>query len=93
MSLLGEKGFRETGIISANLAHKLSKLLADKGIKTLNNQFFNEFVIEVANADAFLSKLKSAGILGGIKLNDKNILICTTEMNSEEELNNYINAI
>ena len=93
LSLLGEKGFRETGIISANLAHKLSKLLADKGIKTLNNQFFNEFVIEVANADAFLSKLKSAGILGGIKLNDKNILICTTEMNSEEELNNYINAI
>ena len=50
-------------------------------------------MIEVNNADVFLSKLKSAGILGGIKLNDKNILICTTEMNSEEELNNYINAI
>ena len=93
LSLLGEKGFRETGIISANLAHKLSKALAKKGIKTLNKNFYNEFVIEVSNADSFLSKLKSTGILGGIKLNDKNILVCTTEMNSEEEINNYINAI
>ena len=93
LSLLGEKGFRETGIISASIAHKLSEGLANKGIITLNKNFFNEFVIEVGDANKFLSNLKSKGILGGIKLNDKNILVCTTEMNSEEEINNYINAI
>ena len=93
LSLLGEKGFRETGIISANLAHKLSKMLSDKGIKTINKNFYNEFVIEVPNSDKFLSKLKEKNILGGIKLNDKRILVCTTEMNTEEELLNYTNTI
>ena len=93
LSLLGEKGFRQTGILSANNAHLLSDMLAKKGIRTLNNNFFNEFVIEVQNADKFLSNLKSKNILGGIKLDENKILVCATEMNSEEEIHNYINAI
>ena len=93
LSLLGEKGFRETGIISANLAHKLSKMLSDKGIKTINKNFFNEFVIEVSDSDKFLAKLKANNILGGIKLDDKRILVCTTEMNTEEELLKYTGTI
>lgn len=93
LSLLGEKGFKETGILSANLAHALSKMLNGKGIKTLNKNFFNEFVIEVNNSDEFLAKLKSQNILGGIKLDDKHILVCTTEMNTEEEIVNYIEAV
>ena len=32
LSLLGEKGFKETGVISANLAHALSKMLNEKDI-------------------------------------------------------------
>ena len=93
LSLLGEKGFRETGIISANLAHKLSKFLSEKGIKTLNRNFYNEFVIEVPDSDKFLSKLKANNILGGIKLDENRILVCTTEMNTEEELLHYVEAI
>ncbi len=93
LSLLGEKGFREAGIISANLAHALSKMLNGKGIRTLNKNFFNEFVIEVKDADAHLRCLKEAGILGGIKLNDRQVLVCTTEMNTEEEIINYIEAL
>ena len=93
LSLLGEKGFRETGIISANLAHKLSKFLSEKGIKTLNRNFYNEFVIEVSDSDKFLSKLKANNILGGIKLDENRILVCTTEMNTEEELLHYVEAI
>ena len=93
LSLLGEQGFKETGIISANLAHALSRMLNGKGIRTLNKNFFNEFVIQVNNSDDFLAKLKEEGILGGIKLDDKRILVCTTEMNTEEEIVNYIEAI
>ena len=93
LSLLGEKGFKQTGIISANLAHILSSKLIEKGIKVLNNNFFNEFVIEVEDADLFLTKLKAVDILGGIKISDKNILVCVTEMNTEEDIKNYINAI
>ena len=93
MSLMGERGFREMGILSAKLAHELSQKLAKKGIKTLNNNFFNEFVAEVEDADNFLANLKKNNILGGIKINTNKILICTTEMNSEDDINDYINAI
>ena len=93
LSLLGEKGFKQTGIMSANNAHALSKMLNGKGIKTLNKTFFNEFVIEVPDSAGFLKKLKNAGILGGIKLDDKHILVCATEMNSEEDILAYIEAI
>lgn len=93
LSLLGENGFKQTGIISANLAHSLSNKLKEKGIKTLNKNFFNEFTIEVDDADKFLANLKDVGILGGIKLNDNEILVCATEMNTEEDILNYVNNI
>ena len=93
LSLLGEKGFRQTGIISANLAHDLAKKLQNKGYKVLNKNFFNEFIIEDENPEALLEKLKSNGILGGIKVDSDKILICTTEMNTSEDINKYINII
>ncbi len=93
LSLLGEKGFKQTGIISANLAHALSKMLNGKGIKTLSKNFFNEFVINVDNSDKFLANLKKNGILGGIKIDNDKILVCTTEMNTEEDIVNYIEAV
>ena len=93
LSLLGEKGFREAGILSANLAHELSEKLNSKGIRTLTNRFFNEFVIYVENSEEFLSKLKKHNILGGIKLDENRILVCTTEMNTKDDVVNYVNAI
>ena len=93
LRLMGEKGFRETGIMSANLAHELSEKLAQKGIKTLNKNFYNEFVIEVEDSEAFLKKLKDNNILGGIKLDKNRILVCATEMNTKEDLGNYISNI
>jgi len=93
LSLVGEKGFKQTGIISANNAHELSERLKTKGINTLNKTFFNEFVIEVPDSDKFLAKLKAKNILGGIKLDSKRILVCATEMNSEEDISAYIDAV
>ena len=93
LSLIGEKGFKQTGIISANLAHALSKMLNGKGIRTMNKNFFNEFVVEVEDADNYLAKLKEANILGGIKLDDRRVLVCETEMNTEEDILNYIEAL
>ena len=93
LSLLGEKGFKQTGVISVNLAHTLSEKLSAIGIKTLNNNFLNEFVIEVDNADTALNKLKENNILGGIKLADNKILVCVTEMNTSEEVDAYVKAL
>ena len=93
LSLVGEKGFKQAGMLSANYAHDLSTKLDNIGIKTLNKNFFNEFVIEVENADNFLAKLKENNILGGIKLDETKILVCTTEMNSQDEIDNYVNSV
>lgn len=90
LSVMGEKGFRQAGYLSARNAHKLSEKLAAKGIKTLNKNFFNEFVIEVEDADEFLAKLKDNNVLGGIKLDKTKILVAATEMNSDEEIEKYI---
>lgn len=93
LSLLGEKGFRQAGYLSAKNAHKLSEKLAAKGVETLNDNFFNEFVIEVDDADKFLAKLKSANIIGGLKLDDKKVLVAATEMNTDEEIDLYIKSL
>ena len=93
LTLMGEKGFRQASYLSAKIAHKLSDKLAQRGIKILNKNFFNEFVIEVEDADKFLSNLKSNGIIGGLKLNHNKILVAATEMNTEEDIENYIKNI
>lgn len=93
LSVMGEKGFRQAGYLSAKNAHELSDKLASKGIKTLNNNFFNEFVIEVTNSDEFLEKLKQNNILGGIKLDDNKILVAATEMNTDEEIDLYVGTV
>ena len=93
LSLLGEKGFKQTGIMSNNLAHKLSNKLAKKGIKTLNKEFFSEFLVEVKNSDKFLAKLKENNIIGGLKIDETKVLISVTEMNTEEEIDTYISLV
>lgn len=90
LSVMGEKGFKQASYLSAKKAHQLSEKLAQKGIKTLNKNFFNEFVIEVPDSDKFLAKLKENKILGGIKLDNHKILVAATEMNSDEEIEKYI---
>lgn len=93
LSLLGEKGFRQAGILSNNLAHELSERLAKKGIKTLNKEFFSEFSIEVPSADDFLKKLKENNIIGGLKIAENKILISVTEMNTEEDIDKYVSLV
>lgn len=93
LTVMGEKGFRQAGYLSTKRAHELSEKLAQKGIKTLNNNFFNEFMIEVDNADKFLANLKNKGIIGGLKLDDNKILVCATEMNSKEDIDLYLSSL
>ena len=93
LSVMGEKGFKQAGYLSTKQAHKLSEKLKQKGIKTLNNNFFNEFVIEVPDSDKFLSKLKENNILGGIKLDGNKVLVAATEMISDEDIDLYISSI
>ena len=92
LSVMGEKGFRQAGYLSTRNAHMLAEKLTKKGYKILNKNFFNEFVLEVNNSDEILNKLEKVNISGGIKLDDKHILVAVTEMISEDEINLYIST-
>ena len=93
LTVMGEKGFRQASYLSAKMAHKLSEKFAEKGIKTLNKNFYNEFVIEVSNSDEFLAKLKANGILGGLKLDNTKILVATTELTTDEDVDLYVATV
>lgn len=93
LTVMGEKGFRQASYLSAKMAHKLSEKLAEKGIKTLNKNFYNEFVIEVSNSDEFLAKLKANGNLGGLKLDSTKILVATTELTTDEDVDLYVATV
>lgn len=93
LSLLGEKGFKQAAILSTENAHKLAQKLSEKGIKVLSDNFYNEFVIEVDDSDKFLTDLKAENIIGGLKIDENKILVCTTEMNTEEEIELFSNSI
>ena len=90
LALMGKKGFSQVAYLSAKNAQILAKGLKEKGYTILNYDFFNEFILEVENADKFISKLKENNIIAGYKLSDKQILVCTTEMNTIDEINDYI---
>lgn len=93
LSVMGDKGFRQASYLSTKNAHILADKLKEKGYKILNTNFFNEFVLEVPNANDFLARLENNNILGGIKLDDKKILVATTEMISDEDMDLYIKSI
>lgn len=93
LSVMGEHGFKQASYLSAKNAHSLADKLKAKGIRVLNKNFFNEFVIEVDDTNKFLEKLKENNILGGIKLNEKQILVAATEMNTDEEIEKYISLV
>ena len=80
-------------LYSTEKAHELSKNLENKGYKILNKDFFNEFVIETENSDNYLNKLKAVGILGGLKLDEKKVLVSVTEMNSQEDIDLYLKNV
>ena len=93
LSVMGEKGFYQAGYLSTFNAHKLAKKLESKGIKVLNRNFFNEFIIEVEDSDKLLCKLENNNIMGGIKLNNTQILVAVTEMITDEDIENYISCV
>ncbi len=86
--LLGEIGFKQLALINhkkaCDLAEKLSTV---KGIKILNDNFFNEFTIEL-NQDSFAvnKKLLAKNIIGGLALEGNKLLVAATELTSENDM-------
>ena len=93
LTVMGENGFKQASYLSAKGAHALADKLRAKGVQVENQNFFNEFVFTVKNADETLAKLKKEGILGGVKISDTQILTAVTEMNSEEAIEKFAKLV
>ena len=89
LSVLGKEGLNQVASLSFNYAHKLSSLLKSIGFKVLNDSFFNEFVLQVSNVDNFIQYMNKCNILPGVKLDNDKILVCTTELNESDQIQEY----
>jgi glycine dehydrogenase subunit 1 len=105
LSLLGPNGLKEVAELSLQSAHYLKEELSRIPNITIyfTKPFFNEFVIETPyEAKQVLTLLREQNILGGLNLDrfypdnvhfKKCILIATTEMNSKDDIDKYIEVM
>jgi glycine dehydrogenase subunit 1 len=96
LALLGPEGLKEIAQLNIENAHiaaeKISKL---KGFKLkYDKPFFNEFAVECPmDAKKIQSALIEKGILAGIPLDEKTMLICVTETKTEKDIDNLVSAL
>ncbi len=89
---LGKTGLLNVAQKSYDNAHKLANLLTEAGFEVENKEFFDEFTLNVGNSEKFLSFMKEAKILAGVKLDEQRILVSVSEINTQEEIKNYIES-
>jgi glycine dehydrogenase subunit 1 len=95
LSLMGRSGLTRVAKLSYARAHLLNEKLARIGFRNLNTKsFYNEFIVKAPeSANAIESRVLKKGILGGVNLGEDNLLICCTEMNSIQDIEDFISAV
>ena len=89
---MGKSGLLKIAQKSYDNAHILANLLQENGFEIENKEFFDEFTLNVGHSEKFLAFLKEDNILAGTKIDNQRILVCATEMNTKEEIENYIKS-
>jgi glycine dehydrogenase subunit 1 len=97
---MGKTGLKEIATQNFQKAHYLkSKLNKIPGYKILNTKpTYNEFLLSCPNIDSLVSHCKEKSLLPPLKISKyypkmKNIaLVCVTELNSIESINQFIQA-
>ncbi|MEZ4703858.1 MAG: aminomethyl-transferring glycine dehydrogenase subunit GcvPA [Bdellovibrionota bacterium] len=101
MACMGRNGVMALARKNYERAHTLcEKLLHIPGVKQkYASDFFHEFVLELPTpTSTFLANMEKQNILAGIDLStwnaqsDREILICATEVKSDQDLDLYVNA-
>ena len=94
LALMGTSGLTRVAKLSYARAHLLNGKLEKADFRNLNNKpFYNEFVVKVpGSAEELVSRLLKKGILGGVNLGEDNLLICCTEMNSVQDIDDFVSA-
>jgi glycine dehydrogenase subunit 1 len=95
MSLLGQTGLRRLAMVNhANAVQLADRLSNVKGVKVLNECFFNEFTIRTSRAaEDVIEALARKGVIGGLPVSrllpeaglDDLVVVASTETNSDED--------
>ncbi|HWS20525.1 MAG TPA: aminomethyl-transferring glycine dehydrogenase subunit GcvPA [Nitrososphaera sp.] len=95
LALMGRSGLSNIAKLSYARAHLLKEKLEKVNFRNLNNKpFYNEFVVKApSSAEELSSKLLKKGIVGGLNLGEDNLLICCTEMNSLQDIDDFVSAV
>ena len=92
MTAMGADGMAEAAAQCMSKAHYLRDVLKEAGLEPkYDGEFFHEFVTvspegKCTDSGHILRALEKHGILGGLKLSDREILWCATEVNTREEM-------
>lgn len=98
-SLLGNAGLKEINALGASGAHWLSDELCSTGKLHLaypDAPYLNEFVVEADSdnvVDAIIEKLSAKGILAGVKISPRRLLVAVTELQSKEDMMLYVDTV
>ncbi|MBR2834197.1 MAG: aminomethyl-transferring glycine dehydrogenase subunit GcvPA [Coriobacteriales bacterium] len=94
MAVMGPQGLAEVARQCTAKAHYLAeKLTAIDGIDLVYpGAFFHEFVTTLPRQNEVLSALETAGILGGLPL-DEGVLWCVTEKASRDDLDRAVSIV
>lgn len=87
LSLMGKEGLREAAQMGYDGAHDLAEAMVATGRAELvyDQPFFNEFLVRIADRDAFYDKAVDLHILPGVKVGKDQLLIAVTERRTKEE--------
>lgn len=88
LSAMGEEGMKQTASLCISKAHYLAAELQKAGLQLkYGHPYFHEFVtVKQGKSSEILEKLEQNGILGGLMLNEDEILWCATEKNTKAEI-------
>ena len=93
MAVMGKEGIKEAALRSYQGAHYLcDQLLATGRFRlTYDRAFFNEFCVDYdGDLDHLLQRLADNGILGGVKIGEKTLMIAVTEKRTLAEMNQFV---
>ncbi len=93
-SLLGEIGFKKLALINHKRACDLADRLAKvKGAKVLNQNFFNEFTIELSKDAAEVNKkLLAKNVIGGFAQGNK-MIVAVSELTTAQDIETLANEL
>ncbi len=95
MSLLGEDGFKRLATLNHEAACRAADALtAIDGVKLVTENFFNEFTLELSKPSKdVVEALAAKGIIAGLAIEENKLLVCATEMTTDEDITALTNAL